>query len=81
MSSDDESKLTLFGEIIRNHRIERGWSQEALASECDLDRTYISGVERGVRNIGLLNILRIADALDVRASILLEFHKPCGGNP
>lgn len=74
--SSDEAQLHLFGENLRKHRKERGWSQEVLASECDLDRTYVSGVERGVRNIGLLNILRIANALNVKASNLLEFHAP-----
>lgn len=71
--------LISFGEIVRRYRQERGWSQEELASHCELDRTYVSGVERGTRNIGLLNILRIADALDVKASTLLEFHHPTGG--
>ncbi|MDB2497521.1 helix-turn-helix domain-containing protein [Verrucomicrobiales bacterium] len=75
----ETSHLISFGEIVRKRRNERRWSQEELASHCDLDRTYVSGVERGTRNIGLLNILRIADALDVRASTLLEFHLPRGG--
>lgn len=76
--SSDEAQLHLFGENLRKRRKERGWSQEVLASECELDRTYVSGVERGVRNIGLLNILRIANALNVKASNLLEFHTPSG---
>jgi transcriptional regulator with XRE-family HTH domain len=75
----ESSHLISFGEIVRQRRNERGWSQEELASHCDLDRTYVSGVERGARNIGLLNILRIAEALNVKASALLEFHHPQGG--
>jgi transcriptional regulator with XRE-family HTH domain len=74
----EKSHLISFGGIVRQSRNERGWSQEELASRCDLDRTYVSGVERGTRNIGLLNILRIADALNVKASALLEFHHPQG---
>ena len=77
----ETSQLISFGEIVRQLRQEKGWSQEELASQCDLDRTYVSGVERGVRNIGLLNILRIADALSIKASALLEFHHPTGGKP
>ena len=51
-------------------RKEKGLSQEALALACDLDRTYIGGVERGERNISLLNIQKIADALGVSAKEL-----------
>lgn len=69
-------QLTRFGGSLRKLRKAAGFSQEALASECGLDRTYISGVERGERNLGLLNLLRIADALQVPATTLLAFHKP-----
>lgn len=60
-----------FGRAIRELREERGLSQEALAHACDLDRTYISGIERGVRNPSLTNILKLAKALDRRAADLL----------
>ena len=60
-----------FGERVRKLRRQKGLSQEALAFACDLDRTYIGGVERGERNISLINIYRIALALDVKAKDLL----------
>jgi len=54
-----------FGGAIRAIRMRHEVSQEALALKCGLDRTYISGIERGTRNPSLTNILRIADALEV----------------
>ena len=60
------------GNNVRWFRAERGLSQEALAFECGIHRTYISGVERGVRNPTVLVLERIATALDVQASRLLE---------
>lgn len=59
-----------FGEAIRQMRGELGMSQEALAEACDLDRTYISGIERGFRNPSLTNILKIAAALNTRPADL-----------
>lgn len=59
-----------FGLTIREIRNRRGVSQENLALQCGLDRTYVSGIERGVRNPSLTNILKIAAALDVRPSEL-----------
>jgi len=56
-----------FGDRLRTIRKQKNLSQEALALSCDLDRTYIGGVERGERNISLLNIQKIAEALGVSA--------------
>lgn len=61
-----------FGERVRHLRKQREMSQEALAFDCGLDRTYIGGVERGERNISLINIYKIADALNVSAKDLLN---------
>lgn len=60
------------GRNLQRFRKERGLSQEALAFDCGLHRTYISGVERGVRNPTIVVLERIAVALKVPASILLE---------
>ncbi len=57
---------------LRKFRLDRGLSQEALAFDCGLPRTYISGVERGVRNPTVLVLERIAMALKVPSSRLLE---------
>jgi transcriptional regulator with XRE-family HTH domain len=56
---------------IRSLRRERGLSQEVLADLADIDRSYMSGVERGLRNISVLNLARVAKALDVQLVELL----------
>lgn len=65
----------LFGERVRVLRQARCLSQEGLALAAGLDRTYIGGVERGERNISLLNIQKIAQALDVSPADLLKFEQ------
>ena len=60
------------GNNVRKFRKERGLSQEAFAFECGLHRTYISGVERGIRNPTVLVLEQIATALQGPASRLLE---------
>ena len=66
MGGVKENKIKLeFGARIRAIRQQKGLSQEALALACGLDRTYIGGVERGERNISLVNIYRIAAALGI----------------
>ncbi|MGH2494061.1 MAG: helix-turn-helix domain-containing protein [Ktedonobacteraceae bacterium] len=61
-----------FGERMREIRKRKGLSQEALALASELDRTYIGGVERGERNISLVNIYRIAEALGVKPRELFD---------
>lgn len=57
---------------MRRLRTERGVSQEAFADAAGLHRTYVSGVERGVRNVSLVNIERIARALRVSIADLFN---------
>ena len=64
--------LPQFGDRVRELRKAKGLSQEAFASICGLDRPYISGLERGVRNISLLNIQLIAKALDISLANLMR---------
>lgn len=68
----EETALSFFGKKVQSVRNEQNISQEKLAELSELDRTYISSVERGQRNISILNIIKIADALGVNASSLLE---------
>jgi transcriptional regulator with XRE-family HTH domain len=69
MSNADLKK---FGNKIRLLRHQQGLSQEQLAELCGLHRTYIGGIERGERNVSLLNMIRIARALNTTVSLLLE---------
>jgi transcriptional regulator with XRE-family HTH domain len=62
----------LFGRRVRELRTASGLSQERLAEISNLHRNYIGGVERGERNIGLLNIVELAHALRVKPVKLLE---------
>ena len=68
----DGRLLELFAVNVRLIRVAKGLSQEALADLADLDRTYISGIERKLRNVSIRNIQRIADALQLDARILLD---------
>lgn len=57
--------------VIRQRRLEVGLSQEQLADNADLHRNYVSGIERGVYNIGVSNLVALAEALQTTASALL----------
>lgn len=63
----------LLGARLVKLRKERGWSQEQLALESGIARSYLGGVERGQRNIALVNICKLAEALKVEPSELLKF--------
>lgn len=70
MKNDMPSKT--LGETVRRLREYEGISQEELADRCGLHRTYVGSVERGERNVSLANIVRLAKALKVSPSSLLE---------
>ncbi|MBQ4765754.1 helix-turn-helix domain-containing protein [Pectobacterium versatile] len=61
-----------FGQRVKTLRLQAGLSQEAFADKCGLDRTYISGIERGVRNPTLEVIGVIADGLGVELKNLFN---------
>ena len=63
--------LNAVGAKIRILRSAQGYSQEGFARACGLDRTYIGGIERGERNLGVINLVRIARALGVPPAELL----------
>jgi len=65
--------LVRFGKKVRETRKKKGLSQEELACKADLHRTYIGMIERAEKNITLLNIEKIAIALDVSIGYLLDF--------
>lgn len=70
--SDARVLPTAFGRAIRELRTVEGLSQEALAERAGLHRTYIGGIERGERNVSLVNIGLLADALDVSLAALMS---------
>jgi len=63
----------LFGLRLAQLRKKRGWSQETLALESGVARSYLGGVERGKRNLSLINICRLAETLELPPPALLEF--------
>jgi len=65
-----DGKLSIFGRYLRDLRLSQGITQEALAERVGLHPTYIGGIERGERNLGLSNLLKLATALNVRPSAL-----------
>lgn len=72
MRTDNDIRI-FFGHRVRLLRKHQGLSQEQLALKCGLDRTYIGAVERGERNISILNIEKIAHALDVPLKDIFDF--------
>jgi transcriptional regulator with XRE-family HTH domain len=68
--SDSQDIRAAFGNAVRRIRLRQNVSQERLAGEADLDRSYVGAVERGERNPGLIVIKKIAAALGVSLSVL-----------
>jgi transcriptional regulator with XRE-family HTH domain len=64
--------LTRLGAAIRESRAHNGRSQEALAIDAELDRSYMGGIERGEHNLTLINLHKIAMALNTKPSLLLQ---------
>ncbi len=60
------------GKNLKYYRKKKGFSQESLGFECDLHRTYVSGVERGIRNPSVMVIATLAKALSIKPYQLLE---------
>lgn len=73
---NDNGVLLAFGQRVREERTRLGLSQEQLAHLAQLDRTYVSDVERGSRNLGLRNLAALAAALTLEPADLLRPHIP-----
>lgn len=73
MASSGEMKPTvLLGNTVRRLREAKGWSQEEMAEKAGLHRTYISGIERGIRNPTLTILFKLANALGVEPGTLVN---------
>jgi DNA-binding XRE family transcriptional regulator len=70
--SAGDPSLAAIGAAIKAARRRIGLSQEALAHDAGLDRSYVGGIERGEHNLTVLNLLRIADALDCKGAVILK---------
>lgn len=72
------------GDAVRGLRLDSGISQERLAAQAGLHRTYVGGIERGERNVSFANLLKLADALSVTSLELFaryEHHAAATGSP
>ena len=63
---------TAFGIVLKQRRIEIGISQEELAHSCDLHRTYISSLERGIKTPTLVTIFKLSPILNIKPSELIK---------
>lgn len=72
MTSDVKDPRARFGRRLRSVRTTKGLSQEELAHISGLNRTYVGSVERGERNVSLLNIHKLAGALEIEPSALFD---------
>jgi transcriptional regulator with XRE-family HTH domain len=69
--TDSAGQLLLLGRAVRAARKERGLSQEALADAAGVDRSHMGKIERGERNVTLLNVAKIAAAMNLKPSDIL----------
>lgn len=65
-------ELMSLGRTIRELRLEAGLSQEAFADEVGIDRSYVGGIERGEHNVALINLVKIASALNITLAQLAQ---------
>jgi len=70
-SYSGNKQLVALGLTIRDLRQKAGLSQEAFADEVGIDRSYLGGIERGEHNLALMNLIKIANALGIKASTLI----------
>ena len=75
MKIDQDKAKKQLGSVIRKKRQELNYSQEAFADQCGVHRTYMGAIERGERNISLMNIIKVSNALNMKPSKLLELAK------
>lgn len=73
----DQAILEAFGKHVRKLRKERSWTQENLAEQATLSRTYVGDIERGVRNLAIINVNKLAIAFDQDFSAFF----PCRARP
>jgi transcriptional regulator with XRE-family HTH domain len=66
--------LVRFGSAVKKRRVENDFSQEALAERAELHRTYVADIERGVRNVSLVNVQKLARALRCSVGDLCDNH-------
>lgn len=75
-SLDDEMRTdnisTIFGQVLRQQRTDRGISQEDLALTADVDRTFVSQMERGIRQPSITTLIKLSSALGVAPSVLVQ---------
>ena len=64
--------LVLIGKAIRAYRKEKGISQEQLADDAGIDRSYLGGIERGEHNFAIITLIKISTALNIKAHKLIE---------
>jgi transcriptional regulator with XRE-family HTH domain len=72
LKEKDKRFLKSLGAKVRRARFEKDFSQEELAYRAGLDRTYITGIEKGERNISVITLNKLADALSININQLLN---------
>jgi transcriptional regulator with XRE-family HTH domain len=71
-TAEDDALLRVIGQNLRKARLAKSWSQEQLSLESGLHRTYVGAVERGERNITVINLRKLAAVLGVKLAVLVK---------